>query len=114
MTKFKILSIAILGVALLFTSCKQEVQQASQQQALPLAVAKVPQKNVTAYTTYPTAIGGTINSEVRAKVPGDTQKVLVDERQRVNKGQVSLKLATHTLSQDAEAAKSRVHVDQSQ
>ncbi|HLV69962.1 MAG TPA: efflux RND transporter periplasmic adaptor subunit [Xanthomarina sp.] len=112
MTKFKILSIAILGVALLFTSCKQEVQQASQQQALPLAVAKVPQKNVTAYTTYPTAIEGTINSEVRAKVSGYIQKVLVDEGQRVKKGQVLFKLETQSLSQDAEAAKSRVNVAQ--
>lgn len=73
-------------IALMFASCKQEQQQAPQQQALPLTVTEVPQKNVTAYTTYPTTIEGTINSEVRAKVSGYIQKVLVDEGQQVKKG----------------------------
>lgn len=99
-------------IALMFASCKQEQQQAPQQQALPLTVTEVPQKNVTAYTTYPTTIEGTINSEVRAKVSGYIQKVLVDEGQQVKKGQVLFKLETESLSQDAEAAKARVNVAQ--
>lgn len=99
-------------IALMFASCKQEQQQAPQQQALPLTVTEVPQKNVTAYTTYPTTIEGTINSEVRAKVSGYIQKVLVDEGQKVRKGQVLFKLETQSLSQDAEAAKARVNVAQ--
>ncbi len=109
----KIYSFAILGmVAVLFASCKEEQQQAPQQQALSLAVTEVPQKNVTAYTTYPTTIEGTINSEVRAKVSGYIQKVLVDEGQKVRKGQALFKLETQSLSQDAEAAKARVNVAQ--
>jgi membrane fusion protein (multidrug efflux system) len=99
-------------IALMFASCKQEQQQAPQQQALPLTVTEVPQKNVTAYTTYPTTIEGTINSEVRAKVSGYIQKVLVDEGQQVKKGQALFKLETQSLSQDAEAAKARVNVAQ--
>ncbi|WP_417238938.1 efflux RND transporter periplasmic adaptor subunit [Bizionia sp.] len=99
-------------IALMFASCKQEQQQAPQQQALPLTVTEVPQKNVTAYTTYPTTIEGTINSEVRAKVSGYIQKVLVDEGQQVKKGQVLFKLETESLSQDAEAAKASVNVAQ--
>lgn len=99
-------------IALMFASCKQEQQQAPQQQALPLTVTEVPQKNVTAYTTYPTTIEGTINSEVRAKVSGYIQKVLVDEGQKVRKGQALFKLETQSLSQDAEAAKARVNVAQ--
>ncbi|WP_417290490.1 efflux RND transporter periplasmic adaptor subunit [Corallibacter sp.] len=113
MTHSKIYSFAVLGmVAILFSSCKEEQQQAPQQQALPLAVTEVPQKNVTAYTTYPTTIEGTINSEVRAKVSGYIQKVLVDEGQQVKKGQVLFKLETQSLSQDAEAAKASVNVAQ--
>lgn len=99
-------------IALMFASCKQEQQQAPQQQALPLTVTEVPQKNVTAYTTYPTTIEGTINSEVRAKVSGYIQKVLVDEGQQVKKGQALFKLETESLSQDAEAAKASVNVAQ--
>lgn len=99
-------------IALMFASCKQEQQQAPQQQALPLTVTEVPQKNVRSYTTYPTTIEGTINSEVRAKVSGYIQKVLVDEGQQVKKGQVLFKLETESLSQDAEAAKASVNVAQ--
>ncbi len=106
-------SAILVMLALVFTSCKQEQQQAQQQQqALPLAVTAVPQKNVTAYTAYPTTIEGIINSEVRAKVSGYIQKVLVDEGQKVKKGQVLFKLETQSLSQDAEAAKARVNVAQ--
>lgn len=113
MTHSKIYSFAVLGmVAILFSSCKEEQQQAPQQQALPLAVTEVPQKNVTAHTVYPTTIEGMINSEVRAKVSGYIQKVLVDEGQKVRKGQALFKLETQSLSQDAEAAKARVNVAQ--
>ena len=83
MKRLHIYSFAILGgLALLISSCKQEQQQAPQQQALSLAVTEVSQKSVTAYTTYPTAIEGIINSEVRAKVSGYIQKVFVDESQK--------------------------------
>lgn len=100
-------------VSLLLASCKQEPQQAQQQQqALPLTVTEVPQKTVMAYTSYPTTIEGTINSEVRAKVSGYIQQVLVDEGQKVKKGQTLFKLETQSLSQDAEAAKASVNVAQ--
>ncbi|TDY11329.1 efflux RND transporter periplasmic adaptor subunit [Meridianimaribacter flavus] len=114
MKQFRIYSTIVLGVAtLVFTGCKQEQQQAQQQaQALPFTVTEVPQKSATAYTTYPTTIEGTINSEVRAKVSGYIQKVLVDEGQQVKKGQALFKLETQSLSQDAEAAKASVNVAQ--
>ena len=113
MKRLHIYSFAILGgLALLISSCKQEQQQAPQQQALSLAVTEVSQKSVTAYTTYPTAIEGIIKCEVRAKVSGYIQKVFVDEGQKVKKGQALFKLETQTLSQDAEAAKARVNVAQ--
>ncbi|MEY8868354.1 efflux RND transporter periplasmic adaptor subunit [Meridianimaribacter flavus] len=114
MKQFGIYSTIVLGVAtLVFTGCKQEQQQTQQQaQALPFTVTEVPQKSATAYTTYPTTIEGTINSEVRAKVSGYIQKVLVDEGQQVKKGQALFKLETQSLSQDAEAAKASVNVAQ--
>ncbi|MGG5486457.1 efflux RND transporter periplasmic adaptor subunit [Gaetbulibacter sp. PBL-D1] len=114
MKQFRIYSTIVLGVAtLVFTGCKQEQQQTQQQaQALPFTVTEVPQKSATAYTTYPTTIEGTINSEVRAKVSGYIQKVLVDEGQQVKKGQALFKLETQSLSQDAEAAKASVNVAQ--
>ncbi len=97
---------------ILLASCKQNQQGPQQQGPLPFEVATVPNKNVTAYTTYPTTIEGIINSEVRAKVSGYIQEVLVDEGQKVRKGQPLFKLETQSLSQDAEAAKSRIRVAQ--
>ncbi len=110
--RIKINVFAISAFALLLTNCKEAPQQAPQQQAMPFTVSKVPVKNVTAYITYPTTIQGSINSEVRAKVSGYIQKVLVDEGQKVRKGQPLFKLETQSLSQDAEAAKARVNAAQ--
>ncbi len=106
--------IVLIGaIALLVLSCKNEQQQDNkQQQALPFVVTQVPEINISSFTKYPAAIEGKINSEVRAKISGYIQKVLVDEGQKVHKGQPLFKLETQSLSQDAEAAKARVNVAQ--
>jgi len=111
MNQKKIYKIFTLSfVALLFVNCtnKQE-QQTNQAQALPFSVTTVPQKDAFSYVKYPTIIEGTINSDVRAKVSGYIQKVLVDEGEKVTKGQPLFKVETQSLSQDAEAAKAKVN-----
>ncbi|MGG8496821.1 efflux RND transporter periplasmic adaptor subunit [Tenacibaculum sp. TC6] len=97
----------------LFASCNKQQPQASKQ-APPATfpVTQIQQQNITGYTEYPTTLEGVVNSDVRAKVPGYIQKVLVDEGQKVRKGQVLFKLETQSLSQDAGAAKARVEVAQ--
>ncbi|GGH37017.1 secretion protein HlyD [Mangrovimonas yunxiaonensis] len=114
MKRLKTYSLLVFGIsALAVSSCKQEAQQGPQQpQVLPFVVSEMPQKDVTSYIAYPTTIEGTISSEVRAKVSGYIQNVLVDEGQKVKKGQALFKLETQSLSQDAEAAKARVNVAQ--
>ncbi|WP_035483686.1 efflux RND transporter periplasmic adaptor subunit [Gaetbulibacter saemankumensis] len=104
----------ILSTALFmmfFVACGKGNNQGSQResQALPVQVAAVPQKDVITYVKYPTTIEGTISSEVRAKVSGYIQKVLVDEGEKVTKGQALFKLETQSLSQDAEAAKANMN-----
>lgn len=96
---------------LLLQSCKKEqpVQAAG---AMPFPVVEVPVKTVTAYQTYPAGIEGTNNSAVRAKVSGYITKVLVDEGQKVRKGQILFTLETASLSQDAEAALANVNAAQ--
>lgn len=93
----------------------QACNQAPQQQApaaMPYPVVAIPTKTVTAYTTYPATIEGTNNSSVRAKVSGYITQVLVDEGQKVSKGQVLFKLETQSLSQDAGAAQANVNAAQ--
>ena len=101
-----------LGLLVLFYSCGNKEEQApqqAQQQAMPFEVTELPQKTVTGYTAYPTTIEGIVNSEVRAKVSGYIQKVLVDEGQKVKAGQPLFKLETQTLNQDANAAQAAVN-----
>jgi membrane fusion protein (multidrug efflux system) len=106
----------LLGVSsTFFLSCGDSTANSGGQakpKATPMAVTTIPQKNVTSYMTYPTTIEGKVNSEVRAKVSGYIQQVLVDEGERVRKGQPLFKLETQSLSQDAAAAKANVNAAQ--
>ncbi len=104
-----------LGILLLFSSCgddKNAQQAQGPQQAPTLPVVTIPTKTVTAYTTYPTSIEGIVNSEVQAKISGYITDVLVDEGEKVKKGQTLFRLETQTLSQDAAAAKANVNAAQ--
>ncbi|MDP2685727.1 MAG: efflux RND transporter periplasmic adaptor subunit [Aequorivita sp.] len=105
----------ILGILLLFSSCgddKSAQQAQGPQQALALPVVTIPTKTVTAYTTYPASIEGIVNSQVNAKISGYITDVLVDEGQKVKKGQTLFRLETQTLSQDAAAARANVNAAQ--
>jgi membrane fusion protein (multidrug efflux system) len=113
MKKINLYSIATLCLAFVLSSCgnKQE-QQVAQAPPESFPVAQIQNKTVTGYQEYPTNIEGVINSDVRAKTSGYIQQVLVDEGQKVRKGQVLFKLETQSLSQDAGAAKARINVAQ--
>lgn len=98
--------------AIIFTSCQPAEQEPPQEALAPYPVIEIPLKTVTGYTTYPVSIEGTINSAVRAKVSGYITEVLVDEGEKVTKGQTLFKLETSSLTQDAEAAAANVQAAQ--
>lgn len=111
----KIVTLLALSAFLVILSCgkKQESPAAAAQApASPFPVTEVQTKTVTGFKAYPTNLEGIVNSDVRAKVSGYIQKVMVDEGQKVRKGQVLFKLETQSLNQDAGAAKARVNVAQ--
>ncbi|TYB78612.1 efflux RND transporter periplasmic adaptor subunit [Bizionia myxarmorum] len=108
---FKILMPCAIVFALISCGNKEETQQQAQGPA-PFQVTVIPQQTITGYTTYPTSIEGVNNSEVRAKISGYITDVLVDEGQRVKKGQTLFKLETQSLNQDAAAAKANVNAAQ--
>src|SRR5680860_108455 len=110
---------ALLLVAILsLTGCgngneEQKPGGAGQKQQIPyFSVTEIPLKTVTAYTTYPASIEGIVNSEVRAKVSGYITDVLIDEGQKVRRGETLFKLETQSLSQDAAAAEANVNAAQ--
>ena len=86
--------------------------QGSGQPTPYFSVTEIPLRTVTAYTTYPAAIEGIVNSEVRAKVSGYITDVLVDEGQKVRRGQTLFRLETQSLTQDAAAAEANVNAAQ--
>ena len=94
-------------------SCQDEQSaQGRAQGPTPFPVIEVPNKTVTGYTTYPVSIEGTVSSAVRAKVSGYITDVLVDEGEKVSKGQTLFRLETESLSQDAGAARANVNAAQ--
>lgn len=111
----KLLTLLALSIFLVVVSCaKKEAQKTAvvQGSAPSFPVVKIQTKTVTGFQEYPTNIEGIINSGVRAKTSGYIQKVLVDEGQKVRKGQVLFKLETQSLNQDAGAAIARINVAQ--
>ena len=106
--------ISMILITLTVASCSDAKQSSSQgQNQIPtFEVATLSQKTIIGNKTYPTNIEGIVNSDVRAKVTGYIQKVLVDEGQHVKKGQPLFKLETQSLTQDAEAAKAAINVAQ--
>ena len=111
--KFTYLLPALFGFSLFVVSCGNDTGQGQQApQAMPYPVVTIPSETVTAYATYPTSLEGIINSEVRAKTSGYITNVMVDEGQKVRKGQTLFTLETQSLSQDAAAAKANVNAAQ--
>jgi membrane fusion protein (multidrug efflux system) len=97
---------------LLFVSCQDKSQGPGAAQPISLPVVEVPLKTLTSYTSYPASVEGTVNSAVRAKVSGYITEVLIDEGQKVKKGQTLFKLETQSLTQDAGAARANVNAAQ--
>lgn len=111
--QFTYLLPSLVGICLFFVSCGNDKNQAQQApQAMPFPVVTIPTETVIAYTSYPTSLEGIVNSEVRAKTSGYITDVLVDEGQKVKRGQTLFRLETQSLSQDAAAAQANVNAAQ--
>lgn len=76
--------------------------------AKPFPVVEVETRTVIGYESYPAAIEGINNNEIRAKISGYIKEVFVDEGAYVNKGQILFRLETNTLTQNVQASKSSV------
>ena len=108
-------NLSFLGIVIstfLYVSCQDKEAAPQAQGPAPFPVIEVPVKTVTGYSSYPVSIEGTVNSGVRAKVSGYITNVLVDEGEKVRKGQVLFRLETQSLTQEAGAAKANVNAAQ--
>ena len=108
---------ALIIIVLNFVSCgndKKDQSGGNRSQITPVITTKIPTRNITTFSQYNTSIEGIINSEARPKIAGYITDVLVDEGQKVRKGQVLFKLETASLSEEAAAAKANIHAAQVQ
>ena len=108
------LLVATLYLCLGFASCDSESAQQAAAPPPPATanVTSVPRRTVTAYNEYPARLTGIVTSEVRAKIAGYITDVLVDEGDRVRKGQLLFRLETQTLNEDQAAAQANVNAAQ--
>lgn len=113
-----IYSFVALIAAFSLVSCndkaKQSSQQAQQNQVTPVVSTKIPTDSVVTYQQFSTSIEGIVNSEARPKISGYITQVLVDEGQKVKKGQILFRLETASLSEEAAAAKANINAAQVQ
>jgi len=110
MNKLSILCGAVS--ALLVVSCNKGGRGLQMPSVMQYPLVEVPTKSIVGYDSYPASIEGTINSNVRAKISGYIDKVLVDEGQKVSKGQILFTIKIESLSQDAKAAQANVNAAQ--
>lgn len=111
MSKITICSGLLASLVLLSCNNGNKNQQQAPS-AMPFSVTEVMTKTLIGYDEYPANVEGTNNSDIRAKVSGYVTKVLVDEGQKVHKGQVLFTLETQSMSQDAQGAKANVNAAQ--
>ena len=106
--------VAILCLCLGFASCDSEStpQAAAPPPPATADVTEVPRRTVTAYNEYPARLAGIVTSEVRAKIAGYITDVLVDDGDRVRKGQLLFRLETQALNEDQAAAQANVNAAQ--
>lgn len=93
------------------SSCKKEAAQQTQQ-APQLAVQTVGETDAVIDTEFPCTLEGQNDVEIRPQISGFITDVLVDEGQKVSKGQVLFKIDQVALQAAVEAAQAQVAVAQ--
>ena len=107
MFNFKILSFLLALV--LASSCSNKQQDAGGQ-VKEYPVVRIKADSATLYKRYPTTLQGIQTVEIRPKVAGYIEKILVDEGAHVKKGQTLFVLNANDLEASVRSAEAQVKV----
>ncbi len=99
----------LLAITLLILACKDDTQTDKKNSSPRYPVLAVEQRNVNTFYSFPANISGINNNQVRPKISGYIKEVLVDEGQKVQKGQLLFRLETNIQDQNADAAKMQIN-----
>ncbi len=102
----------ILALSALVISCGDTKQQSTQEKTPSFPSIVVGQKTLKNFMEYPATLEGVIHSSIHSKVSGYITQVLIEEGQKVKKGQTLFRIETNSLSQDAAAAQANIDAAQ--
>ena len=105
-------------LALLFTiySCsnKQQGNNGMQPQVREYLVQEVTPQSITLYQNFPATLQGEQTVEIRPRVAGYIEKIMVDEGDFVKKGQVLFQINANDVRAQVRSAEAQIKVAESQ
>lgn len=104
----------LLGSTAFFVACKggdaAKEAQAKANQVKPYNVISLDRQSVTLFADYPATLQGIQDIDIRPKIDGYIEKVLVDEGQPVRAGQVLFTINNPQFAQDVNNTLSLIHI----
>ena len=97
-----------LCISLLFMSCGNKTEANKNETVATYKVLKVTPQTIDLYRDFPVSIEGIENIEIRPKIEGFIEKVLVDEGEYVEKGQLLFVLTAPEYEQEVLSAKAAI------
>ncbi|MCG6189509.1 efflux RND transporter periplasmic adaptor subunit [Maribellus maritimus] len=109
-------NVALIAIPFIFLSCSKKQQENSQtaSQIREYLVQEVTPRDITLYQEFPATLEGEQTVEIRPRVAGYIEKILVDEGDYVKKGQILFQLNANDIRAQVRSAEAQVKVAESQ
>lgn len=105
--KFKLLSIAALGLCVAFTSCKKEKEDAMKQELTQVKVTTVKSEKIGQIETYTATVESDVKNNISPNAPMRIRQIFVEVGDYVSKGQIVALLDQATENQLAMSIQSQ-------
>lgn len=105
--KFKLLSIAALGLCVAFTSCKKEKEDAMKQELTQVKVTTVKSEKIGQIETYTATVESDVKNNISPNAPMRIRQIFVEVGDYVSKGQIVALLDQATETQLAMSIQSQ-------